>query len=450
VWLHQYELVPTLLNVLEEADKEQADLTGKTLLDLVELLYAELSGDAETGSHRDPKVMCKHVVEGLERSVERFPKHRRREVLETFLLLAKPENKTLKGVLNNPHHGAFLVAVDVLSKSTRSGVMGLLLSFLDDPQPPPAALSTISNRVDLQFVSRFLHRIGRPLSPTAAKNAKRLRSVAWLKDFEPLLKDLDEEAQCGAISLVTHSGIPKLQSFDMVKSVLFEGRPEGRREAAKAIAEFPGSEANAAAIKALEDSDTQVQANIIGHIRSRGIPGIMSVLVKKVGSDSPLVREAVRAEMPEFSFKRYVASFDMLDDQARINSGTLVRKIDSQAATLLREEMKSPMRSRRLKSIAIAEAMDIVSQLEDALITLASDSDHLVRLEAMNALGQCHGWMSRQVLENSLSDRSIPVREAAKQALSQRDMQDLNQAGLGRSALDSIPPRLNPPPRRGE
>jgi hypothetical protein len=53
----------------------------------------------------------------LTSSDSRGAKHQRQEVLETFLLLAKPNNKTLKEVLNDPHHAAFLVVGDVLSKS---------------------------------------------------------------------------------------------------------------------------------------------------------------------------------------------------------------------------------------------------------------------------------------------------------------------------------------------
>jgi len=445
VWLRQYELIPTLLNVLEEADKSQADSTGKALMELVESLYEELCGIGGTGDQRDPKLMHKHVVEGLERSVKRFSKHRRREVLETFLMLAKPVNKTLKEVLGDPHHFTFLATVDILATSPRQGIMRLLLGFLDDPHPPPAALSTISKREDVEFLSHFLHKVARLVPGAAVRNVKRIRSVAWLKGFDTFLDKLDAEAQCGAVAIMMQSEIPRLRSFDLVVRVLEKGKIEGRRVAAGALAEFPGSEANAAAMKALDDEDGEVRANIIGHIRRRGIPGILPLLVKMAGSNSKIVRDAARAQLPEFTFERYVASFDMLDDEVRGRTGALVRKIDPRAADLLREEMRSPIRSRRMKSIAVAEAMGMTGALEEPLIELASDSDHMVRMDAVTALGQCAGWMSRQVLENSLSDRSIPVRDAAKRALFQRDLKDLSVGDLGKVNSAGEPGSQAPP-----
>ena len=98
----------------------------------------------------------------------------------------------------------------------------------------------------------------------------------------------------------------------------------------------------------------------------------------------------------------------------------------------------------------IAEAMGMVSLLEDALIELASDSDHLVRLDAVSALAQCSGWMSRQVLENSLSDRSVPVRDSAKRALFQRDLQDMRISDFGRLDSDSTPSPPQTSPSSGE
>ncbi|MEE9602456.1 MAG: hypothetical protein V3V75_04060, partial [Thermoguttaceae bacterium] len=107
---------------------------------------------------------------------------------------------------------------------------------------------------------------------------------------------------------------------------------------------------------------------------------------------------------------------------------------------LLREEMASPMRSRRIRSIAIAEAMGLVVQLEDALVILAADEDHLVRLEAVTLLAQCSGVLGRRALESALNDRSVPVREAARRSLFQRDLLNLDLSGSLSSASSQASP----------
>ena len=42
--------------------------------------------------------------------------------------------------------------MDVFSKSEQSGVMRLMLSYLDSPHPPSAVLTVVANRNDPKFV----------------------------------------------------------------------------------------------------------------------------------------------------------------------------------------------------------------------------------------------------------------------------------------------------------
>ncbi len=60
----------------------------------------------------------------------------------------------------------------------------------------------------------------------------------------------------------------------------------------------------------------------------------------------------------------------------------------------------------------------------DAAITLVvkllNDADHLVRVEAVNALARCASKTSHLALEEALDDRSTTVQEAAKQSLGAR------------------------------
>jgi HEAT repeat protein len=129
------------------------------------------------------------------------------------------------------------------------------------------------------------------------------------------------------------------------------------------------------------------------------------------------VRRSVRAALAEFNFKRYLAAFEMLDDEVRRSTGMMVRKIDPGAIPGLKEELTVKSRTRRLRGIAVALAMGAVPDLEQALMERLADEDHLVRAEAARALGHCHTTTAVESLQEARADRSLVVREAAEESL---------------------------------
>jgi HEAT repeat protein len=420
VWFREYDLIPTLLNLLEDPHRQKADKAGKTLLEVSGQLYDELAAPREYGNHRDPQLVRQHVISSLEASVKRFDRHKRREAIEAFLLLVGRDNVTLKRILKDPHHAAFLTTVDVLSHSSRGGVMRLLLSLLDDPHAPSAALSVVANRGDLKFVQYLLRKIGREPSSTVSQNLKHIESVAWLHSGHEVLGQLDDAAQHAAVQLVIGSGTPRLKAFSLIEYLVLDGKPGGRRAAAEALAEFSGAEANNLVLRALDDPDPQVQAAAVAQLRSRGIVGSLARLVAMVDSPHAVVRNAARENLDEFTIERFLRAFDLLEEEVRQSTGMLVQKIDLRTIPQLEVEMKSRGRTRRLRGLAIARTIGVVEQLERLVIELLGDEDHMVRVEAAAALACCTSSASRLALENALGDRSQTVREAAQKGLAEQ------------------------------
>lgn len=421
VWFREYDLMPTLLNVLEDSKHVHATLAADTLMELAEMLSDEVTTPQPDGRRRDPQLVRSHVIASLEGSVRRFGHHRRREVLTAFFLLAGHNNAELKNILQDPHHVAFLASLEVLGACNHSGVIRLLVDFLDDPQVPSAVLGVIFKRSDVQFVRHVLHKVGREPSRAVAENLRRVETVAWIRLGKPFFDHLSDSEQMAVVRLVTATRAPRLQVFSLVEFLLKHGKPGGRREAARALADFNGADANAVALKALDDPDAEVQANIIGHLRPRGIPGVLQRLVDMIDSPHAIVRQAVRACLSEFSFSRFAAAFDMLDEEVRLSTGKLVKKIDPQTFPLLKEELRSQIRSRRLRGLEIARTLDTVEQVEELVIGLLQDDDHIVRAEAAAALAQCGTTNSQRALQRALHDRSTAVRDAVEQSLSQRE-----------------------------
>jgi HEAT repeat protein len=429
-WFQEYDLIPTLLTAIEDPGRSNSEMAAKTLLELVENLYKELAGTRDPSDRRDPQLIRRFVVGNLERSVQRFGQHKRREVVESFLLLVARDNVTLKLVIQNPHHAAFLPLIEALGKSPQGGVIRLLLSFLDDPHIPSGALTVIANRGDGKFVEHLLRKVGREPAATLAQNVKRIETIPWLRAGEPVLEQLDDAGQHAAVRLAMAAGIPRPQAFDVIEHLLLSGKPGGRREAARALAEFRGADANALAVRALDDPDPQVQANIVAQLRSRGIPGVLTDLLELVDSPYEVVRKAARENLTEFSFKRYLGAFDMLDEEVRRSTGLLVKKIDPQTLSQLAEEMESPVRTRRLRAVAVAQSMEVVGDLQQSIIILLGDEDHMVRVEAAVALAHASSPEARRALQAALHDSSETVRQTAERSLQEQESKTTTEAAF--------------------
>ncbi len=420
VIFRDYDLVATLLTAMEAKGEELTrSLLPQTVLELVQTLCEELAGVRDASDRRDPQMIRRYVLGILESSVHRFGHHKRREVIEAFLLLVDRDNAALRQVLQHPNHAAYLPLIDCLATSPQRGVLRLLLSFLEDSHAPAIVFSVLAGRSDSRFVHYLMRKIGREPSAAMTPNLKRVTAIPWLADCRRIIDQLDDAGQHSAVRFVISSGIPRQQAMTVVETVLLHGKPGGRREAARALGEFPGSDANALAMQALADPDPQVQANIIPQLRGRGIPSVLPSLLELVESPYAVVRKAARESLSEFSFKRFVAAFDMLDEDVRRNTGRLVKKIDPQSVALLHEELRSPIRTRRLRGLSIARAIDCVQSVEGAIVEMLSDEDHLVRMEAASALGEAVTPAGVAALQQALADSSEVVREAAQRSLAE-------------------------------
>jgi hypothetical protein len=421
VELRQYDLVPPLLGVLDTPDSPRHDAAAAAVLAICRHLGESLVGPRDPTDRRDFQRIRAHLVEALERSLKRFGRHRRREAVEAILLLSRRSDPALRRILDNPRDHAFPAVLDVLSKSEHRAVLRLLAGFLDDPKAPSAALTVLANRGDMKFVAHCLRRAGRELSAAAGQNLKRLRAIAWLRGGDLPLEQLDQAAQCGAVRLGMASGAPRQAVLALIERVLLHGKTAARREAARALAEFHGAEANALALRALEDPDPEVQAAVAVQLRGRGIPGVVARLVELVDSPHAVVRRAARKGLAEFTIDRYITAFNMLDDEARRTTGILVRKVDPETFPRLRRDLSSKIRGRRMRALQIVRALGAAEPLEDAIVAMLKDEDHLLRAEAAWLLADSATPWARRALEEAAEDRSETVREAARQSLREHE-----------------------------
>jgi HEAT repeat protein len=296
-------------------------------------------------------------------------------------------------------------------------VIRLVLNLLEGRFAPPVALHVVAHRTDIPFVRKLLNRVGEDMSDALKSNLRRIESVAWLQDAPHLLDTLTEKEQASAIVLAVSTSMNRLHAFEVLKHVLTHGRTAARRIAAKALAEFGGAEANQLAVQGIRDPDPQVQASMVVQLRDRGIPGAISQLIQLLDNRHDIVRQAAQSCLTEFNFGRYISAFDLMDEKIRSSTGVLVMRIDPGATSALADELKSRTRTRRLRGLEAAVAMDAVHLVEPLIIALLTDQDHFVRAEAARTLAYCNTPLAQQSLQEALQDRSVAVREAAEQSL---------------------------------
>ena len=425
VWLREYDLMPALVNEAESASNPYQSLAAENVLALAELLYQDLATPQRTAGGRDVQLTRQHVLTSLERSVGRFTQHKRREMVEAFLLLAPRENTLLKRIMADPMHAAYVTVADLLIHSQRGGIIRLALSFLDDPQAESSAVALLGQRTDVKFLEHFLRKIGPRPSATISQNLHRIETLAWLQSQINVLGLLEDESQVGAVQLALLSGIQRSSALALVAHLIRTGKPCARRAAAAALSRFRGADANELAIEAAKDSDPLVSSPALASLRSRGIPGALATLLLHLDSPHEAVRAAVRSGLDEFSFDRFQAAFDMLDDRVRRSTGEVVRKVDPTVKSRLVEELNARSRTRRLRAITMADAMNLSAELETPLIERLADEDHLVRAEAAKSLAACSTPTARRALQDALADRSIVVQEAAQESLGQQNINSL-------------------------
>ncbi len=417
IWLREYELAQVLINVAEATTHPHSELAAKTLLRLAELLYEEMTSPRDRTQARDPQAARTRMAAALEKSLLRWALHQRREILEAFLLLSSRDNSTLKRILDNPHDPTYLKTLELLAQSRQAGIMRLLISFLDDRRPSTAALQTLARRSDKTFLAGLVKKVGYEPSTAARRNLKLIRDFPWLRSEPEKLDGLDEAGQHAVVQMAVASSMKRSDVFATLERLLRHGRPGGRRAAAEALRQFQGADAGRLVLAALHDSDPLVQTAVLSHVRQRNLPGAMTRLLELLESNHETVRTATRKCLGDFNCERFLMSFDTLSAESRQSTGALVAKIDLHATSTLKNELASPSRNRRIRAVEAAADLGLVSALEEPLLGLLQENDHLLRARTVEVLRYCNTPRTRQALRERLLDAHPTVQSAAESSL---------------------------------
>jgi hypothetical protein len=423
-----YDAMPAVIAAACDPRSPHFEIAKKTVLDLTEAFYNDLS---EAGAGSKPAgmdSMRQRLTTALEQALDKFDQHESHEIVEAFLLLAKQQNVVLRRLLRQQEDAVHSALTHVLASSLRGGVLRVLLGFLEDPQSPKVVLDVIAGRKDLRFLDNFVNYSGRKPTKTVAETLARFEFFTWAEADNETLQQLDEKSQANAVWVMMASAMDRDDVFEVIEFLLLQGNAGGRAAAAEALADFRGSKATMLVVRTLNDEEPAVRAHLSRQLRPRNVPGAMSLLIRMVDHPHPLVRNALRESLPEFTFRQFMANFDSLSEDLLATTGHLVQKIDPECQSKLFGEMTCLSPVRRRRAIMAANSMGLIRDMEQAVIDLLGDDDHMVRIAAAKALAECETMPSWEALRDALLDKSVIVKEAAEaslRAISQALVQDL-------------------------
>ncbi len=432
-----FQLLPTLVEVTEAPHHRHSAQAAATLVQLASYLHQETLARPQDRTC-EPALMYRQVLPALEQSVLRYDEHQRLEIIDAFLLLVPPHNDTLLKILKDSAHACHQPVINSLSTSAVVPIFELLAQLLHDTNIPTAALKIVANRLDRKFLDYLLHSVRTPVSLRVLDNLRKLDTVRWLGDGRDVLLDLDGRAQAVAIEVARSGCVDRATYLSLLKFLLQQGQPEGRRASCDALAEFHDRYLDQLVVRTLNDPDPRVQAAAVRQLRHRGIHDAMERLVVLLDHHAPEVRDAARSSLAEFNFSRFRGAFDTMDDDTRQKIGHLVAKVDPTAVTRLAELLTSPSLSTKLRALEMVQAMDVADTVFERLAQLLDDPDVGVRADAAAVMGGCRRFEALQLLYQAEDDPSHSVREAASRSVEQIAERAAGNDGLGASFAGDI------------
>lgn len=413
------DLVAVLVRAAEDKKHHYRAEAAATILELSTRVQQDLARWAagDRSAAHDPSFKRHHVLVSLEQSVSRYAQHRRKEILDAFLLLAPVDNGTLQKLLRDTSHPCHSPTIAELSSTQNFGILERLVEMLRDTEVAPAILKIIARRTDERFIDLLLNGLKRPVPVRVLHNMRSLAHVAWLEENCGRLLELDGRGQSVAVDLAVASGLSRTAVFGLLTFLLQNGLAEARRVCCQTLAKFDGAQADELVLQLLDDPDAGVQAAAVRQLRARRVPDALQRLVALLDSRSPEVRDAARSSLAEFNFTRYRTMFDLLDEQSAHTTGVLVHKVDHSVQQKLAEELSSPSVTTKLRGIEMAIAMEAAQDVLEQLIELTSHENVSIRKEAVIALADCQGEAAVSAVKRAAEDSNHTVAEAAEESL---------------------------------
>ena len=417
-----FDQVPALISILEQRDDPFQDAACQTLQDVVNRIFEQMQvGAGRRASERPVRNVPQArqtVLMGLEAACNRFADlAHAREVIECILIVGDAESSAVRKVFLKSSPACRELAANLLLTSKHVGVMQLLTDFMGQNYPHGKAFEAFENRCDPEFVCHVLRTFPKRLSENQQKNYKQLRRIAWINDDLLPLEEIPSGLHESLSAFVQATGLNLDEKIEIQKWLLLNGSMAARQVATQILEAVSPDSVRGILFGSLDSKDEDVQVWATSQLRAQGVPDSIRLLIQRLDSPLPAVREAAREELASFDLSLVLNLFEHLDRNLCLRVGTLIQKTDPTCIQKLLEELNQPVRSRRIRGARAAEALGLASHVERGLLAMLSDEDSIVRRIAAELLVSVPSPEVIVGLTALLQDPSPRVRDVAERSL---------------------------------
>ncbi|GAB4151097.1 MAG: hypothetical protein Tsb009_26320 [Planctomycetaceae bacterium] len=418
----RFEHLESLLKLLVGVNRESAPWLAPAFEQLTNLLFDHcrpFSDARKTGKYlRHAAQVQTNMLNSLDQAWRKVEDRETLELLwETILVLGTTENAAVKKLLEQAKEDVREAAWEILTISTRPGVMQLLCDFLGHASPPRTVFRIVGQRSDPEFISFLLRWLPDPLTPKQQKNLEAIDSVTWLNGTNDKLPELPPGLHESLVRFVGALGLQRDEKIRIFEWLIHNGSLEARLAATDALASQGKETVQEMLYESLESDDEEVQAWATGQLRQQGVPQAVPLLLDRL--DSPLedVREAAREELHSFNLYQMLELFEDVSHKACLEAGEVIQKIDPLTIRKLNAELRNPIQRRRLRAIRGAFAMGLHTQVVPTLISLLHDEDEIVRRAAIDVLSHVAEPDVISALTSLRDDPSPRIRDHVERGL---------------------------------
>lgn len=372
----------------------------------------------QTDAHlADAEQLRRQAVAALARGCLALEAHRAEPLAECLLMLGRPADAPIRQVFQEAGPPLARCLERTLLDSRHPGVMRFVTDALTENYAPRAAFEAFARRADARFAAQVLQSWPAVLTPIHAENLRAVHEAAWLNPGGPALAELPEALQPRLAGVVGALGLNDDQRLAVLEWMVRHGGDAARLAACDLLSVLESQKVQDVVLESLEAREAAVQAWATAQLRSLEVPKAMELLLERLGSPVPEVREAARAELGDFRMARVLEIFGQVPPRSYAAVARLVRTIDPCAAETLRHELTSSTPRRAVRAARVAQALGFHTDVAEALVALSRADESVVRRSVVEVLAEVADDAALAALIERLRDPSPRVRQAAAEAV---------------------------------
>lgn len=354
------------------------------------------------------------VLARLTDSVCRFSMHRNEQLVEAFLLASTWGDGHLRQLISE-NGGPLDLICSRFAKSEHPGVIDLLTGFIRCRSIAPRIIEVMQTRADERFRDSLLQKVGHERSITVLRNLSDMGMPKSCLGGEASLRNLAAENRAAMVHLYGAAAADNLELLHLIATAVELGGPQCEHAAATEFSRCEVPDASfwmRAAVPVANGDEKAIACDNNARLLKR--------LIDLLDHSDPVLVRGVRRVLAPLHADAMINKFQSLRPRSRRRLGRVVMMIDQDAIGRVRDALRHPVLSHRLKAIAMADALAMVDLLSDSFAHISREDHQEARMLAADVMSDACGDETLKLLQEMMELPESPVRDAAARALDRR------------------------------